>query len=409
MRTAKIRVRIISALRFHFFIMANALCSNGAFVIIFTALPRLKFRGHSDRAVVVKPQVIFTPFFFLLNKFRKATSPLFWRCQYIIKDAFTFFSIFGNIQEDVIIFCSEYFYAARKNSKLKSKIKIVDHGSLHPALEARTMADENFIFGFETQGNERNPLLIGRLQEEFATADGIFVCSNLAKETFIENGISPSKIFVNHIGFSKHFMIAAKSHDLKTFRSEQEEITIIFVGAAIPRKGLHRFLDALELCRNQRFYITCVGSLPTDPRLVLLMKKDRSNIKLNFVGPVPEEQLHKYYRLNEFFVLPSLCDGFGMVTAQAMMFGCCPIVSKFAGSAELITNNENGFVIDDITDTAKTGLMLNKIFGHGADQIHSIRQRARQSAYSMAALNNYGNDLDCNIALLLNRALEDNK
>lgn len=64
-----------------------------------------------------------------------------------------------------------------------------------------------------------------------------------------------------------------------------------------------------------------------------------------FHGPVSRAELFLAYRRASFLVFPTLCDGFGMVTAEALSCGLPVLVTANAGSADLIKNFENGFVI----------------------------------------------------------------
>jgi glycosyltransferase involved in cell wall biosynthesis len=44
-------------------------------------------------------------------------------------------------------------------------------------------------------------------------------------------------------------------------------------------------------------------------------------------------------------VLPSVCDGFGMVVTEAMAQGLPVICSSNAGASQLIVGGENGFIV----------------------------------------------------------------
>jgi glycosyltransferase involved in cell wall biosynthesis len=46
-----------------------------------------------------------------------------------------------------------------------------------------------------------------------------------------------------------------------------------------------------------------------------------------------------------FLVLPSICDGFGLVVAQAMAAGRPVIVTENVGASELVSHGANGYIV----------------------------------------------------------------
>ncbi len=66
--------------------------------------------------------------------------------------------------------------------------------------EKKIMDKENKEYGFSNMGIEYNHWIGDWLEKECRYADKIFVCSNLAKKTFIDQGIEKNKVFVNKLG-----------------------------------------------------------------------------------------------------------------------------------------------------------------------------------------------------------------
>ena len=61
-----------------------------------------------------------------------------------------------------------------------------------------------------------------------------FVCSELAKKTFIDEGLPQHKIYVNKLGVSLEQFISSKT---RAYDIESNNVNILSVGAVIPRKG----------------------------------------------------------------------------------------------------------------------------------------------------------------------------
>lgn len=177
--------------------------------------------------------------------------------------------------------------------------------------------------------------IIARELLEYELADKIIVPSNLAKDTFIENGFRGSKIEVIRLGA-----------DLDVFKPLLEKkrtqgpLRVIYFGTVGIRKGTHYLLKAIAPFSPRQVKLTCVGSI--EPELKGLVK---SNPNVRFISPLPHEKLSKFLKHFDVFVFPSLEDGFGLVVPQAMAAGVVPVVSTAAGASELIRHGENGYLI----------------------------------------------------------------
>lgn len=77
-----------------------------------------------------------------------------------------------------------------------------------------------------------------------------------------------------------------------------------------------------------------------------------------FAGGVFWKDVPKYYALSDVFILPSLSEPWGLVVNEAMICGLPVIVSKKAGSAELIKENENGFIFNPNDKSGLISIML---------------------------------------------------
>jgi len=77
----------------------------------------------------------------------------------------------------------------------------------------------------------------------------------------------------------------------------------------------------------------------------IIAEKGMQN-RVHIIGYVADEMMRPYYQKSLFFVLPSLFEPFGMTSQEAMACGKTVVASKFGGIRNVITNEENGFLID---------------------------------------------------------------
>ena len=82
-----------------------------------------------------------------------------------------------------------------------------------------------------------------------------------------------------------------------------------------------------------------------DKMKAIIAENDMQN-RVHIIGYVPDEMMRPYYQRCLFFVLPSLFEPFGMTSQEAMACGKTVVASKFGGIRNVITNGENGFLVD---------------------------------------------------------------
>ncbi|NND52329.1 MAG: glycosyltransferase family 4 protein, partial [Flavobacteriaceae bacterium] len=76
----------------------------------------------------------------------------------------------------------------------------------------------------------------------------------------------------------------------------------------------------------------------------------QSGIRFNFKGYLSRNSVFDIYKRSHFFLLPSLAsEGFPKVIAEAMNFGCVPIVSNVSAITQYVTDGINGYVVDPVT------------------------------------------------------------
>lgn len=122
-----------------------------------------------------------------------------------------------------------------------------------------------------------------------------------------------------------------------------EKKVILAVGQFIYRKGFDVLLKACRGLDNETA-ILFVGGTPINEYNEF---KDRYNLSnVHFEGFKTKEELHRYFKAADIFVLPTREDVWGLVINEAMGFGL-PVITtnKCIAGLELIHNGKNGFII----------------------------------------------------------------
>ena len=188
----------------------------------------------------------------------------------------------------------------------------------------KSLPDKNFIYKINKV----------KLQE-YDIADYILTLSSYSKKTLVNQGVPESKIKTISLGFDPvHF-------NPKTRYKKDGSLTCIFVGTLNYRKGLDLISIALNKLKNLDIHLTVIGSDIGGLSLLKSLPKE----KYTHIPEILHEDLPKYYRDADLFLLPSYLDSWGMVVLESMACGTPVIVSENTGAKDVVKNG-GGVVIE---------------------------------------------------------------
>ncbi|HAP41134.1 MAG TPA: glycosyltransferase family 4 protein [Nitrospira sp.] len=124
--------------------------------------------------------------------------------------------------------------------------------------------------------------------------------------------------------------------------------TIICVARLIERKGQHHLLQAFAQLRascTEPVALLFVGTGDAEPQLRELAERLKVTDAVTFKGFVPREEMPKMYHGADLFVLPSQHEGMSIALLEAMASGLPVVVTDTGGTAELVTQGENGEIV----------------------------------------------------------------
>lgn len=218
-------------------------------------------------------------------------------------------------------------------AKKRGMIYICDRGCTHMAWRERILTEENARAGLPSR---KRPSTYQREIDEYATADLIVVPSEIARRSFVEEGISERKVKVVPYGVNVDRFHQVGMPDAAYF-------DILFVGGLSVRKGALDILEAFKRIDIPNKRLTFAGSVTSEIKALLQAELKQPGIR--FLGHVAHEQLKEFMSCSHVLLMPSIEDGFGMVVAEAMACGCPSIVSEHAGAADIVKDGENGFIV----------------------------------------------------------------
>ena len=132
---------------------------------------------------------------------------------------------------------------------------------------------------------------------------------------------------------------------------------VAFVGRLVALKNVPALIRAFEPLR-ERARLVVIGDGPERDKLEA-MAPDAL-----FTGHLEGDELLAWYNLIDVLVLPSTQEAYGAVTGEALMAGAKVIVSRKAGSIDLVWEGENGYGVDpgDVASlTDRIGRLLDEV------------------------------------------------
>lgn len=174
----------------------------------------------------------------------------------------------------------------------------------------------------------------------------IIACSDRAKR--YAESITKTKVIkiyssFDTVSFSK-ILASLSKEKLKIKYKIKEGKIIYFNGQLIERKGVIPLLESFTdpSLKNVALVVTGNGKL-----LEQMTDYSTKYSNIYFFGYQNQNTLPNFYKIADIFILPSYEETWGLVVIEALAAGLPVIVSKLAGSSEIIDKNR-GMILNNI-------------------------------------------------------------
>ena len=330
------KVSIIVGGKFHAFNLAKELNLNGYLKQIITSYPKYSLKNFHIEKKKIKSILIKELLLKLFKKFHFFQSMIdtdYFLSNYFSKRASELIDLNNT---DILVGWSSFSKEAFLKAKKTNCIKILERGSTHIKYQEKILKMEYDELKIKPNLPSQN--IIQKELIEYELADYITIPSEFAKKTYLEYGVSESKLIKVPYGVDlKEFKYLNKK------RPEGDKFRLISVGTISIRKGSHILIEAFEQLSLKNSELTFVGPMEKNFKKILKKYKKLKNVK--FISKQKQENLKYFYNNSDIFVLYSLEEGLSMVQAQAMACGLPIICSENTGGSEIVDHGINGYVI----------------------------------------------------------------
>lgn len=333
MQNKELKVIVSCSGKFHAFALAEQLHKHSILTKLFTGYSSIKnplvsrFTKRIDKEEIpidkLKTNILFVLGYKLYPK------PVFWN---EIFDKWVARQI-RKSDANIFIGWSGMSLNSIKAAKKKGMIIILERGSSHIKTQNELLKDEYKKFDIDFRIESK---VIGKECAEYIEAHYISIPSDFVKNSFIDQGLSASKLLKNNYG--------SVFKSTNKFKKKDKKFRILYLGTSKIRKGLIYFYEALNSLNisEDDFEVWFVGSIENELLSTIEKLKKKNWI---FHGKVAQHELPEYISQCDVAVHPSIEEGLSMVIPQLMSCGVPVIATTNTGGADIIQDGVNGFII----------------------------------------------------------------
>ena len=153
-----------------------------------------------------------------------------------------------------------------------------------------------------------------------------------------------------------------------------EAPVFLHVGAGFERKGVFRLIEAFAMSGLRDARLLVVGSDKTRSRAERLASARGVAARVHFAGTQPD--VRPWYGAADAFALATLYDPFPNAALEAMACGLPVVTTRQCGTAEIIDEGTNGFVVDALAVDELAQRLVRLTGAAAPDMGRRARERA---------------------------------
>lgn len=192
--------------------------------------------------------------------------------------------------------------------------------------------------------------------------DVYFIVSFEQAESWIKSKVFDStKKIREMMEGSSFFSFQDKNESKKAIGIAQEQV-FVWCGSLNDNKDPLTIINAFT--KYSKVYSNdCLYMIYNSTELLEEVKKkiqqNNLNNKVILLGKLPQNDLEKYFRAADYFILGSHREGSGFSLCESMACGCIPIVTKIPSFKKMTNNGECGFLFTPENESELCAILMN--------------------------------------------------
>ncbi len=206
------------------------------------------------------------------------------------------------------------------------------------------------------------------LGAEAALCDRLYCLSELVKDSYVAAGFPAERIDVIRLPTDLTSFSPSEAPPPRPFR-------VGCIGSISPVKGHIHLLEAWKALKLPDAELILAGTCRQGMKRPLAPYAEL----FQYRGPLDRARLVELYRSLSLLVVPSVQEGFSLVTAEALACGVPVIVTTHVGAKDIILPGENGFVVP-VRDSEALAAAILDVY-----RSEELRAHLRQGALASRA------------------------
>ncbi len=216
----------------------------------------------------------------------------------------------------------------------------------------------------------------------------VYPCSK-AGEDYLKNKFPlwKDKIITKYLG--------TNDYGVEEYGYSKEPCIIVSCSNVVKIKRIDRIIDVLSIMRERNIEWVHFGDGPIEKEIKQLAKKQLDGkVKYRFMGRLSNSEILEYYRNNSITLFINLSDSEGLPVSimEAMSFGIPCIATNVGGTAEIVINGYNGFLIGTGENDQSIANTIDTFISSSQKMQNQFRMNARETwDFNFNANRNYSN------------------
>lgn len=260
---------------------------------------------------------------------------------------------------------------------------ILDASIAHPLAKEATF--QAIRHRFPAWANELAPKATRNIDvelEEMAKADAIVAASGFTRNTYIQQGIHPDKIFINPYGTNLAYFTNKWESVVPEAATipQKGAITFFFFGAITARKGFPWLCEVWKKLHLKYPKATLLAAGYGAPPAGFRVPDG-----ITLAGVIPATERNEWFAKADVFVFPSFFEGFAQVIIEAMACGLPVITTTHTAGPDIITEGIEGHLVEPGDDNALLQAMIHFLEQPDCIEPMGSAARAAVAPYTWAA------------------------
>lgn len=190
----------------------------------------------------------------------------------------------------------------------------------------------------------------------------LIAMSKSTKEKLSHQGVDSQKITVVYGGVEYHKLRGLAVTKFPT-------PTICSIARLLPYKRLEDLIEATRIVKGEIPQIRCliIGEGPEERSLKVHISSLKLDSSVKLRGNLPHQNAMEILKRSHIFCLPSVVEGFGLVTVEAMAAGVPYVNARIAPTVEVTGNGKGGLLFepnnpDDLAEKILTLLADGELY-----------------------------------------------